>query len=375
MYEKFYGLSERPFRILPDPDYLYLSAKHRLALVYLEYGLMNQAGFIVITGEIGTGKTTLIRTLLGKLDPEMRVASIFNTNTIPEELLEMILREFEIPSSGQGKTEYLNRLHHYLIEEYRQGHRVMLIVDEAQNLSLEALEEIRLISNLQTEKEHLIQIVLVGQPSLRAKLSHPRLAQFAQRISVHYHLLALDQPETNLYVEHRLRVAGFNGSALFSPGALDLIFEVTHGIPRLINILCDAALVYGYADELKTIEREVIEQVLADKKEGAILFSPSAEGSLDDARGAEDGIEERLRRLEEQVEEFQTMLKQQSSGAVDADKASFPEIEALLTEERRKNEKLLKTHQRQVKTIERLRREKKGLEERLAGLETNDVRK
>lgn len=373
MYENFYGLSERPFRILPDPDYLYLSAKHRLALVYLEYGLVNQAGFIVITGEIGTGKTTLIRTLLRKLDTETRVASIFNTSIGPKDILEMILREFEISFSGPSKTEYLERLHHYLIEQYKQGRRVVLIVDEAQNLSLETLEEIRLISNLQTEKEHLIQIVLVGQPDLRAKLVHPQLEQFAQRISVHYHLLPLDRPETEAYITHRLNVAGFNGAALFSPAALDVVFEASKGIPRLVNILCDAALVYGFADELKTIDREIIEQVVADKKEGAILFTSAEADSVDEPVPEGEGIEERLQYLEGQVGELQATLRQQVPGEADADKTLFLKLEGLLAEQHRKNERLLNIRRRQTKTIERLRQEKKRLEERLAALENKDT--
>ena len=371
MYENFYGLSERPFRILPDPDFLYLSSKHRLALVYLNYGLMNQAGFIVITGEIGTGKTTLIRTLLRKIDPETQVASIFNTSIIPEQFLEMVLREFEISFSGRGKTEYLDRLHHFLIEEYRQRHRVVLIVDEAQNLSLETLEEIRLISNLQTEKEHLVQIILVGQPNLRTKLAHPRLAQFAQRISVHYHLVPLERPETESYVAHRLKVSGFNGSALFSPAALDLIFEASGGTPRIINIICDAALVYGFADELKAIDRDTIEQVIEDKKEGALLFSPSQKASPDGVVPAEVGLEERLRRLEEQVEELQTIRAQQSFSRDGVDRSLILELEDLLAKERRQKEELLKIHKKDMETIKKLRGEKKEIEEYLATLETS----
>lgn len=372
MYENFYGLSERPFRILPDPDYLYLSTKHKLALVYLEYGLVNQAGFIVITGEIGTGKTTLIRTLLRKLDPETRVASIFNTSVGPEDILEMILREFEIPFSGRSKTECLDRLHTYLIEQYKQGHRVVLIVDEAQNLSLETLEEIRLISNLQTEKEHLIQIVLVGQPDLRAKLVHPQLEQFAQRISVHYHLLPLDRPETGAYITYRLNVAGFNGASLFTPAALDIVFEASKGIPRLINIVCDAALVYGFADELKTIDRETIEQVMADKKEGSLLFTPAGAGSGDEAAPEGEGIGERLLYLERQVGELQTIIKDRSS--IWADERGFLlELKDLLAGQHRKNERLLNSRRRQAKTIERLKQEKRKLEERLVALEHKDT--
>ncbi|MBW2661629.1 MAG: AAA family ATPase [Deltaproteobacteria bacterium] len=368
MYEKFYGLTERPFRILPDPAYLYLSSKHRIALVYLKYGITNHAGFIVITGEIGTGKTTLIRTILRKLKSRARVASIFNTSLNPDQFLEMILREFEIPFSGGGKSDYLDLLHHFLIEEYRQKRRVVLIVDEAQNLSLETLEEIRLISNLQTEKEHLIQIVMVGQPDLRAKLAHPRLAQFAQRISVHYHLVPLDRTEAEAYVAHRLKVAGFNGQSLFSPAATGLIFDASRGIPRLINILCDAALVYGFADDLKNIDRDIIEQVIADKKEGGLLFSASQETLPKGAAPAELNLEIRLCWLEEQVQALQA---QQSPKHHTNDKFPGPEIEDMPAKERNQNEELRQVHQEDMDTIEKLRNEKKQLEERLAAIDAS----
>ncbi len=370
MYEQFYGLTERPFRISPDPDYLYLSDQHRLALVYLEYGLVNQEGFVVITGEIGTGKTTLVRTLLRRMVPEMRVAFIFNTRVLPGELLEMVLREFEVEHGRGGKADSLDALHHFLIEEYRRGHRVVLIVDEAQNLSLETLEEIRLISNLQTEKEHLLQIVLVGQPDLRAKLSHPRLAQLAQRVSVHYHLAPLGRAECEAYVAHRLKVAG-RVAPLFAPEAFDLIFAASGGTPRLINIICDAALVYGFADGLPLIGPAVVEQAVADKQEGALLFAPTPEEAAP-AQGAVSAagpVEARLRSLEERVDEMQALLAGRGEGPERADSALVLELEARLAEERRKGEGLLAAQRRDAATIHELRRELAGLRERLAALE------
>ncbi|MFH1146278.1 MAG: XrtA/PEP-CTERM system-associated ATPase [Pseudomonadota bacterium] len=369
MYESFYGLTDRPFRIVPDPDFLYLSEEHRLALVYLEYGLANQAGFIVITGEIGTGKTTLIRTLLRRLDQKTRVASIFNTTVLPDQLLQMVLREYEIPFSDRGKSEYLSGLYDFLIDQYRQGNRVVLIVDEAQNLSLEALEDIRLISNLQTEKEYLIQIILVGQPGLKSKLAHPQLAQFAQRISVQYHLVPLNRSEVEAYISHRLRVAGYTGSGLFSTEALDLIYESSKGTPRVINLICDAALVYGFADELKTLDRGVIEQVLADKKEDALLFPGTEENGLPYmVESAASEIEKRLCRLETEMEG----LKEQCSRIgyqAGQDRSSVLEFEALLREERRKNQELAKLQQGYLQAMRRFKEENEALKNRLAELE------
>ncbi len=265
MYKKFYGLSEKPFNIVPNPAYLYRSEKHQDALTYLEYGLMEGTGFILLTGEIGTGKTTLIRYMLNNLEADMDVAVIFNTNITSDQLITLVLDNFEIPPK-QDKTANIDLLYQFLIQKFSDERRVLLIIDEAQNLSPDVLEEVRMLSNLQSDEQILLQIMLVGQPELKTKLQAPELAQLAQRITVNYHLSRLTGEETKEYIAYRLEKAG-GSSDIFMPEAVDLIFESSGGIPRIINMLCDSAMVYGFGYELKRIDKKVIMQVLEDKGE------------------------------------------------------------------------------------------------------------
>jgi general secretion pathway protein A len=264
MYTKFYNFKTKPFHIVPNPDILYPSSKHKTALTYLEYGLTEGLGFILFTGEIGTGKTTLIRFILRKITPKMEVAVVFNTNVNAEQLLGLVLNEFELQAVEGDKSRSLDILHEFLIGKYAQGQKVLLIIDEAQNLSDEALEEVRMLSNLQSDDQMLLQIMLVGQPELRTRLQQPHLAQLSQRIAVNYHLYPLTLEETRQYISFRLKKAACK-RPIFTPEAIDLIFKASKGIPRSINLLCDSALVYGFADELKTIDKEILEQVIADK--------------------------------------------------------------------------------------------------------------
>ncbi len=318
MYEAFFGFREKPFTLLPDPAYLYLSRQHRLALVHLEYGLLHRAGFIVISGEIGTGKTTLIKALLQRLDNQTEVASIFNSTVRPEEFLSLVLQEFDQDPAGLGRTEKLDRLNTFLIDHYTQDHRVVLIVDEAQNLSIETLEEIRLLSNLQTAKDYLLQIVLVGQPELRHKLSHPRMVQLAQRVAVHYHLAPLTEKETELYIQHRLEVASGQGDAqnIFTEDAMEVIFQHTQGTPRLINLLCDACLVYAYADEVSVITGAMVEEAVKSQEESgfsalstATIPAPEFEENVPAITAAGESMDvEGLRVLESQVRDLQSSL-------------------------------------------------------------------
>ena len=226
MYEHFYELKEKPFNLLADPAFLYLSKKHELALSYLEYGLSEQAGFIVITGEVGSGKTTLIKYLLTKLEKtSAKTAMIFNTNITPREFLEIVLREWDIAGAGKEKADLYDSLNNFLLQEYIRKNQVLLIIDEAQNLSAETLEEIRMLSNLNDEKQPLLHIILLGQPNLRDRLNQKTLEQLRQRIAVHYHLDPLDYEDTAHYIRHRLQKAGAQNPELFMADAIDSIYQ------------------------------------------------------------------------------------------------------------------------------------------------------
>jgi general secretion pathway protein A len=347
MYESFYGLKEKPFRILPDPDRLYLSPKHQNALTYLEYGLMENVGFILLTGEVGTGKTTLVRYILDRLEKEILAAVVFNTHFSAGEIVELVLQSFDLPSEG-GKTKTMEALYRFLIEKYGEGKRVLLIIDEAQNLSAEALEEVRMLSNLQTDEENLLQIMLVGQPELRAKLKRPELSSFSQRIGVQYHISPLSRDDANAYISYRLEKAGAEGQ-IFEPEALDLIFEASGGVPRTINLLCDAALVYGFGYELKTIGTEVLEQVIRDK-DGMGLASGAKQGGEAPLAGqaeggGEDGLRARVEGIEAELGKLRMQLDWQM-GEIEKRAEGFKDdlvgrMRELLVFERKRSDKLL----------------------------------
>ena len=270
MYEAYYGLRSKPFSLLPDPEFLYFSKKHQMALTLLEYGLWNQASFSVVTGGIGTGKTTLIRHLLNKLERDIVVGLISNTHPSFGELLQWILLAFNLDYSGKDKVGMYKTFVDFLIKEYAANRRTVLIIDEAQNMSHEALEELRMLSNINAEKDQILQIILVGQIGLREHLHDPTLEQFAQRISVDYHLESLDAGETRNYIRHRLEVVGGDPD-LFSHEACDVIFRYSGGVPRLINLLCDTTLVYGYAEQASHIDARLVDAVVHDKQKGGVL--------------------------------------------------------------------------------------------------------
>lgn len=271
MYEAFYGLREKPFSILPDPDFLFFSLKHTMALDLLEYGLGNQAGFNVITGEVGTGKTTLVRYLLRQVSGEVTVGVISNTHESFGELMQWILLAFKLDYRGKDKVEMFQIFNEFLIRTHQQGKRAVLIVDEAHNMSAEVLEELRMLSNVNVDKNQLLQLILVGQPQLRETLRRPDLHQFAQRVAVDYHLEPLDREETAQYVRHRIAAAGGKNEELFEVEALQAIYQHSQGIPRLVNLICDAALVYGYAEDRVQIDEQLVHDVAWDKKKGGIF--------------------------------------------------------------------------------------------------------
>ncbi|MDH5572244.1 MAG: AAA family ATPase [Gammaproteobacteria bacterium] len=263
MYLDYFGLKDYPFRITPDTDYLYMSAAHSRAKAYMEYAIFNREGFVVITGEIGSGKTTLIKKLLSELDDNIIVAKIFQTQLDEVELLQAILVEFGLNPFAAKKVELLNMLNQFMVENYLDGKQVLLIIDDAQNLSKRVLEEITMMSAVETQKEKILHVILVGQPELNHKLEAPDMEQLLQRVSLRYHVRALSEDETRAYVIHRLKVAGLSRH-VFDKQIFNQIYEYTGGIPRLINTLCDTALTCCYADNEKMVNRDEFDNAIKE---------------------------------------------------------------------------------------------------------------
>lgn len=264
MYEAFFGLQKKPFELVPNPDFLYLSRSHSRAGMYLDYAMKENTGFILLTGEVGAGKTTLIRKLLATLGPNVSVSKVFNTRLHADQLVATINDDFGLSTDGKTKVQLLRDLYHFLIDQYARKKRSVLIVDEAQNLSVESLEELRMLSNLETDERKLLQILLVGQPELKRILSVPELRQLRQRISIHCHINPLTREETEEYVLHRLEVAGNREAVEWEDEALGVVHEYGGGIPRLVNIICDFLLLAAYAEGSRTISEELVDEVAND---------------------------------------------------------------------------------------------------------------
>lgn len=262
MYNDFYHFKESPFNITADPDFFFSSSRHSEAFAHLIYGIQQRKGILIVTGEIGTGKTMLCRTLLNRLDERTKTALILNPSFSDLQLLQLILKDLGVEARARNKFALIDALNTFLLEQTSLGNNVVLIIDEAQNLKEKQLEQIRLLSNLETEKEKLLQIILVGQPELLDKLKLPTLRQLNQRVTVRFHMLPLDQKEVKEYIHHRLKVAFNNGrhNLHFTDKATDMIFELTGGTPRMVNILCDRALLAGYVADTQTIDDKIIYQ-------------------------------------------------------------------------------------------------------------------
>jgi type II secretory pathway predicted ATPase ExeA len=266
LYQTHFGLSQAPFNITPDPSFLYLSASHREGLAQLSYGIRARKGFVVLTGEVGTGKTTLIHALLHDLNGSAQTALIFSTIVSPADLLRSVCEEFGLVEPRrpiQDIHDYLVSLNEFLLESYRKGDNCALIIDESQNLSAEVLESIRLLSNFETSKDKLLQILLVGQPELAVRLNSPELRQLKQRVMLRHHLRVLSLQECCEYVSNRLKVAG-SDRTIFTPSALESVYSHSGGIPRIVNVLCDNALLTGYALGKKEIDTGIIREVAED---------------------------------------------------------------------------------------------------------------
>ncbi len=262
MYKEFYQLKEDPFNITADPDFFFSSARHAEAFSHLTYGIKQRKGILVVTGEIGTGKTTLCRTLLNRLDENIKTALILNPTFSDLQLLQLILKDLGIKAPLKNKFALIDALNEFLLNETNLGHNVVMIIDEAQNLGVKQLEQIRLLSNLETEKQKLLQIILVGQPELLDKLKLVSLRQLNQRIAVRYHILPLDRSELQQYIQHRLKIAQVSNKSnrhlQFTDDAVEAIYALSNGTPRMVNILCDRALLAGFVQETWTIDKNIV---------------------------------------------------------------------------------------------------------------------
>ena len=278
IYNAHFGLTERPFSLVPDPDFLFWSASHKRAYAMLEFGLVTRAPITLITGEIGAGKTTLLHHLLKSVTEEVRIGLIANAHGDRGELLRWVLLALNQPAAPDATyVDLFGQFQQFLIDEYASGRRVILIFDEAQNLSRESLEELRMFTNINSNKDELLQLVLVGQPELRDIVRRPDLIQFAQRVAASFHLSVMDPATVRAYIKHRLSVAGASYD-IFSPAAADLVAQATRGVPRLVNQLCDFCLVYAFSESQPKVQLETVQRVLDD----GVFFGALTEPLKDD---------------------------------------------------------------------------------------------
>ncbi|WP_339726204.1 XrtA/PEP-CTERM system-associated ATPase [uncultured Paraglaciecola sp.] len=305
MYENYYGLTSKPFQLTPDPSFFFGSKWHKRAMSYLQYGLSQAEGFIVITGDIGTGKTTIANSLLDDMQEGIVAAQIVSPKLSPDELVKMVASKFNVPVKGSTKSDILNDLEAFLMGLHKQGKRALLLVDEAQNLPLETIEELRMLSNFQAGGKPLLQSFLLGQEELQPILRAPNMEQFRQRIVASCHLAPLTDVECQGYIEYRMQHAGWDGRALFSAEAYDRIFQFTHGIPRKINALMDRILLFGFLEELQTFDEDAVENVIKEVSDEMFLPEKQAQTQAK-AKGILDGATEDGQVKD--VEYYKTML-------------------------------------------------------------------
>ena len=320
MYETFYGLHAKPFQLRPDPNFFFGSKGHKRAMSYLEYGLSQGEGFIVITGEVGAGKTTLVRNLFRKLETNRIIAAqIVNTHLNSDDTLRSVVAAFGLPFDDPSKTGLLARLEQFLRYSDKQGKRVLLVVDEAQNLTPQTVEELRMLSNFQTNEKSLLQTFLLGQPEFRRTLHSEGMQQLRQRVIATYHLGPMDAAETQLYIEHRLQTAGWKGDPVITPEAYAAIYDYSGGIPRKINTLCDRLFLMGYleelhqfgADEVREVIKDIQEEFTAPPPEAGVMpaYTGIPNGFTDTAAESLEHLDERLSKIERSVTSVLDVLK------------------------------------------------------------------
>ena len=316
MYTEFFGLSAKPFDLLPNPKFLYLSKGHRKALSYLQYGVQEHAGFTLLTGEVGSGKTTLLRDIINKISRDTTLAMIFNTRVDSQQLIAMINEDFGLQVDGKNKAQLLSDLNDFLLNECSEGRQPIIIVDEAQNLSEDGLEEIRLLSNLEADDFKLVQIVLVGQPELKQLIAKPSLRQLRQRISISCHLNPLNREESEEYIFHRLATVGNRNCVTFLDGAMDRIYRFSGGVPRLINLLCDFLLLSAFVEESREIDIDLVNDAVSELSfEDASLALADADKEHRPHQRLQNAssMDERLARIEENYAKLNATRSEQEA--------------------------------------------------------------
>ncbi|RNC67202.1 MAG: ATPase [Desulfuromonadales bacterium] len=315
MYEEFFNLSIKPFELVPNPEFLFLSKSHKKAITYLDYGIRERVGFILLTGEIGSGKTTILRNLIKGIRDKVVLSKVFNTRVSSEQLIAMINEDFGLEVAGKERIALLRELNEYLVEQYARGNQPILIIDEAQNLSPELLEEVRLLSNLETDRSKLLQIILVGQPELRKMLNSPELRQLRQRIGVSCHIKPLSLTETGDYILHRLEKAGNRDAVSLPAETVEVIYQFSRGIPRLINIICDFLMISAFAEQSQDISVELVREVVGELEEDANYWGdePATVPAAISAGANGIEIDSRLERVEEAL----VSLARQGGGSSD----------------------------------------------------------
>ncbi len=302
MYTEFFGLSAKPFELLPNPKFLYLSKGHRKALSYLQYGVQEHAGFTLLTGEVGSGKTTLIRDIINKISADVTLSMIFNTRVDGRQLIAMINSDFGLQTEGKDKVQLITELNDFLLAECASNRRPIIIIDEAQNLSTEALEEIRLLSNLEADSFKMVQIILVGQPELKQIIAKPSLRQLRQRISISCHLNPLNREESEEYVYHRLGTVGSRDCVTFLDGVFDKIFSFSGGVPRLINLICDFLLLSAFVEETRKVDMALVDDAVSElsfEESGQPSHSFETPKSISKPVQNTTTLDDRLARIEE----------------------------------------------------------------------------
>jgi len=300
MYEKYFDLKTKPFELVPNPDFLFLGSGHKKALTYLKYGISENIGFILMTGEVGSGKTTILRDLIKNLNGNVKLSKVFNTKVTSDQMIALINEDFGLNVSGKEKVGMLRELNDFLIDQHAREMQPILVIDEAQNLSAELLEEVRMLSNLETNMSKLLQIVLVGQPELRNTLALPELRQLRQRISISCHLLPLSREETESYIYHRLKKAGGGNSIQFHEGTINTIHDFSRGVPRLVNIMCDFLLLTAFSGGTKEITADMAREVAGELERENRFWHDSVEGKYAGS-GIPDEISTRLKKVEEHM--------------------------------------------------------------------------